>query len=145
MGMYFVVLAILLVVGGTFWYLFGRRPAPTRRPRTVDATAAYRPGGLDKLKGNDLFWGAELAQTGCETARALHGRQYTFDAAPELPLPGCDSAACTCQFRGLRERRSRIRRTHPDRREVIRFDVNRPDRRARVSRRRADKWVDHTY
>lgn len=145
MGTFLVVLAILLVIGGTLWYLNGRRRTPARRPRAPAAVTSHRPGGIDKLSGNTLFWGVELAETGCEAARRLHGNRYTFAEAPELPLPGCDSAACTCQFRGMPERRSQVRRTHPDRRAVIRFDVNRPDRRSRISRRRADKWVDHTY
>jgi hypothetical protein len=142
--MFLVVLAILLVIGATLWYLYGRRATPARRPHTPASATPHRPGGIDKLKGNRMFWGAELAETGCEAARALQGRQYPFEDVPELPLPDCDSAACTCQFRGLPDKRSQTRRTHPDRREEIRFDADKSDRRARVSRRRADKWNDHT-
>lgn len=147
MGTILTVLAILLVIGGLFWYLqSGRSTRPVRTTRrTSGPLTSSRPGGIDKLRDNDMFWGVELAQTGCEAARVFQGQQYTFKEAPELPFPGCSSAGCTCQFRGLRERRSQSRRTHPDRREVLRFDVDKPDRRARVSRRRADKWADHTY
>ncbi|MEZ5541138.1 MAG: hypothetical protein R3F42_03750 [Pseudomonadota bacterium] len=147
MGLYLIVLVLLLVLAGGAWLAYGRRPGSGRRRIAAAKQAATppRPGGIDKLKDNKQFWGVELAQTGCMAARDLQGRKFTFDEAPALPLAGCDSAACTCQFRGMPERRMRIRRTHPDRREVVRFNVNKPDRRSRISRRRADKWVDHTY
>jgi hypothetical protein len=146
MEFFLLVLAIVLVAAGTLWLTYGKRPVPNRsRKPAADRAAPPRPGGIDKLKASKLFWGVELAQTGCEAARLLQGQQYTFEAAPELPLKDCSSAACTCQFRGLRDRRAKMtRRTHPDRRELLRFEVDKPDRRARTSRRRADKWTDHT-
>ncbi len=146
MAIFLIVLAILLAVAGAVWLTYYKRPSTARNKRRLPASSTpARPGGIDKLQGNDLFWGVELTQAGCESAHILLGKQFTFDAAPELPLEGCSSAACTCQFRGLRERRSRSRRTHPDRRELLRFDVEKPDRRSRVSRRRADKWANHSY
>lgn len=146
MDIFLIVLAILLVVAGVVLLAYYKRPASARHKRRPPASSIpARPGGIDKLQGNDLFWGVELTQAGCESSHILLRKQFTFEAAPELPLEGCSSAACTCQYRGLRERRSRIRRTHPDRREELRYDTEKPNRRARVSRRRADKWADHTY
>jgi len=146
MGILLIVLAILLVIAGTFWLMYRKRPVQNRSKRAPAASGApARPGGIDKLKRSELFWGVELNQAGCEASQVILGRQFAFDLAPELPLEGCSSAACTCQFSGLRERRTRTRRTHPDRREVFRYNVEKPDRRSRVSRRRGDKWTDHTY
>jgi len=146
MGMFLIALAILLVIAGIVWLAYAKRPGPARPvTRSRGTGPSARPGGIDKLQNSDLFWGVELAQAGCEASLILLAKQFTFDNAPELPLEGCSSAACTCQFRGLRERRSGARRTHPERREVVRFDVDKPNRRARVSRRRGDKWIDHTY
>jgi hypothetical protein len=146
MGMFLIAFVILLVIAGTVWLMYGQRPGPARhKPRSRGTGPSARPGGIDKLENSDLFWGVELAQAGCEASHILLGKQFTFDNAPELPLDGCSSAACTCQFRGLRERRCGTRRTHPDRREVVRFDVDKSNRRSRVSRRRGDKWTDHTY
>ncbi len=146
MGIFLIVLAILLAVAGAVWLTYYKQPATARHKRRPPASSApARPGGIDKLQGNDLFWGVELTQAGCESAHIMLGKQFTFDAAPELPLQGCSSVACTCQFRGLKERRSRSRRSHPDRRELLRYDVEKPDRRSRASRRRADKWANHTY
>lgn len=146
MGIFLIVLAILLVIGGIAWLMYGQRPGTARRKLNSQGTREPAPpGGIDKLKSNDLFWGAELTQAGCEVSQRLLGNQYAFDKAPELPMDGCSSAACTCHFRGLKERRNRTRRTHPERREVVRFDVNQPNRRSRASRRRSDRWTNHTY
>ncbi|MGB5474891.1 MAG: hypothetical protein WBQ78_15630, partial [Gammaproteobacteria bacterium] len=122
MGIFLIVLAILLAVAGAVWLTYYKQPATARHKRRPPASSApARPGGIDKLQGNDLFWGVELTQAGCESAHIMLGKQFTFDAAPELPLQGCSSVACTCQFRGLKERRSRSRRSHPDRRELLRY------------------------
>ena len=139
----FLILLIIALVVGMIWLLRGKQQ-PNRRASPATHTTT-RPGGLDKLRKNELFWGVELGQAGCESARALLGRKYAFDEAPALPLPGCDSAMCTCQFNGLKERRGTLRRTHDDRRDEIRFDKERPERRARRNRRRGDKWDDHSY
>jgi hypothetical protein len=146
MGILLVVLAILLVIAGSTWLMYRKRPGNARqRLRSSGSATSSRPGGIDKLESSELFWGVMLAQAGCESSQVLLGKHFTFDEAPELPLHGCSSATCTCQFQGLRERRDRTRRTHADRREVVRFDVDNPNRRSRVSRRRGDKWADHTY
>ncbi len=147
MGILLVVLAILLVIAGSAWLMYRKRPGTARqRLRSSGSTTTpARPGGIDKLEGSELFWGVRLAQAGCESSQVLLGKHFTFDEAPVLPLGDCSSATCTCQFQGLRERRDRTRRTHADRREVVRFDVDNPNRRSRISRRRGDKWADHTY
>jgi hypothetical protein len=142
----FLILLIVAVLVGMIW-LWRSQQTPHRRRRLSRQTAATpaRPGGLDKLQKNEMFWGVEISQAGCESARALLGRQYTFDEAPELPLPGCESAACTCQFNGLKDHRGKPRRTREDRRNDIRFDKDRPERRSRRNRRRGEKWDDHSY
>jgi len=146
MGIFLAVLAMLLAIGGVAWLISRKRTGNARRrPRSPGSGTPTRPGGIDKLERSELFWGVALVQAGCENSHILLGKQFTFDAAPELPMAGCSSATCTCQFQGLRERRGRTRRTHADRREVVRFDADKPNRRSRVSRRRGDKWADHTY
>ena len=147
-----ILLIIIGVVAGTLWMIQSRgkrsrshtqrvrhNPSPQEKPG-----AASKPGGLEKLRSNDLFWGVEIGQAGCEAAQSLLGRQYTFSEAPELPLRDCSSAMCTCQFKGLIDRRMKYRRTNTDRRQNIRFEKDKPDRRSRKDRRRGN-WNDHTY
>jgi hypothetical protein len=150
-----IVLFIIIVVGvGVFWLM--RRQGTRVRSRRLlrgkhaahkspDQAAPSRPGGLDKLQATGMFWGVEIGQPGCEAARELLGRQYPFAEAPKLPLEGCSSAVCTCQFKGLKERRTQHRRTHDDRRNEVRFEEGKTERRSPKNRRRGDSWNDHSY
>jgi len=144
-----VLLLIVVLVVGLVWVLrrqgggnAQRLRGNARKPGNIPAT---QPGGLEKLRNNPLFWGVEMGQPGCEAAQALLGKQFTFDEAPQLPLQGCNSPNCTCQFKGLKDRRTWVRRQQDDRRQSIRFDKDRPDRRSRKDRRRGNIWVDHDY
>jgi len=148
-----ILLLIVLVIAGLIWMLRGQnsgnkgktRKLPRSKDRATGSVAAAKPGGLDKLLDNPMFWGVEMGQPGCEAARELMGQQFAFDDAPQLPLEGCDSANCTCQFKGLKNRRNWARRQQEDRRKSIRFDKDRPDRRSRKDRRRGNAWTDHDY
>jgi len=148
-----VLLIIIVLIAGVVWVLRGNK-APThhhkaaqRKTGGTDAAAAApaKPGGFDKLESNPMFWGVEIGQAGCEAAQALLGQQYTFDEAPQLPLEGCSSAMCTCQFKGLKNHRNQHRRQRGEQRQEVRFDNKNPDRRSRKDRRRGADWKDHTY
>ena len=147
-----VLLLIIVVIVGLVWALRIQGGGTSLRNRLLGrgsqgrATPATRPGGIEKLRNNPLFWGVEMGQPGCEAAQALLGQQFTFDEAPQLPLEGCTSANCTCQFKGLKDRRKLVRRQQEDRRATLRFDKDRPpDRRSRKDRRRGNVWIDHDY
>ena len=148
-----ILLVIVGIVAGLIWMVRGKQPVA--RHRTVDVQkyegldASDEPhaqlGGLEKLKNNPLFWGVEMGQPGCEAAQAILDRQFTFEEAPRLPLDGCSSAMCTCQFKGLKNRRTLHRRKLAERRVEVRFEKKKPDRRSRKNRRRSDSWNDHTH
>ena len=149
-----VLLLIIVVIVGLVWALRKQGGGASLRSRLLGrgsdaksrAALATRPGGIEKLRNNPLFWGVEMGQPGCEAAQAILGQQFTFDEAPQLPLQGCNSANCTCQFKGLKDRRKRVRRQQEDRRESLRFEKDRPpDRRSRKDRRRGNVWADHDY
>jgi hypothetical protein len=148
-----VLLVIVCLIIGVVWVL-RRDRTPTHHRKSAHRTtndadtqtdASARPGGVEKLENNPLFWGVEMSQAGCEAAQALLGRQYTFDEAPQLPLEGCSSAMCTCQFKGLKDHRSQHRRTRDEQRKEVRFETDKPDRRSRKDRRRGSKWNDRSY
>ena len=147
-----ILLVIVGIIAGLLWMVRGKQ-SPTRRRLTnlqkyesVDASEDVNAqlGGLEKLRNNSLFWGIEMGQPGCEAAQAILGKQFTFDEAPQLPLDGCSSAMCTCQFKGLKNMRAQHRRTSEERRVEVRFEKDKPDRRSHKNRRRSDKWNDHT-
>ncbi len=147
-----VLLVIICLIGGVIWLLRSNK-SPRQRRRAqraagdsdTQASTPSKPGGLEKLESNSMFWGVEIGQAGCEAAHALLGQQYTFDEAPQLPLEGCSSAMCTCQFKGLKDHRGRHRRKSGERRVEVRFDSKDADRRTRKERRRGADWKDHTY
>jgi hypothetical protein len=148
-----VLLLIIMVIAGLVWALRRQSGASQQRNRLTGqrgsrgklSAAAARPGGIEKLRDNPVFWGVEMGQPGCEASRELLGKQFTFDEVPQLPLEGCNSANCTCQFKGLKDRRSMARRQQEDRRAALRFDKERPERRSRKDRRRGNAWTDHDY
>lgn len=148
-----ILLIIAGIVAGLIWMLRGRQPvvrkhaADLQKYERLDASNDARAhlGGLEKLKNNELFWGLEMGQPGCEAAQAILDRQFTFDEAPQLPLEGCTSAMCTCQFKGLKNRRTQHRRKVAERRIEVRFEKDKPDRRSHKNRRRIDSWSAHTH
>lgn len=148
-----VLLVIIALIAGVIWVLRSKKtPAHHHKQahRKTGGTAAAvaapaKLGGLDKLENNPIFWGVEIGQAGCEVAQALLGQQYTFDEAPQLPLEGCSSAMCTCQFKGLKDHRNQHRRKKDEQRQEVRFDTDNPDRRSRKDQRRGANWKDHTY
>jgi len=149
-----ILLMIVGIIAGLLWMVRGKK-SPTRRRVTnlnkyesagAGEDANEQLGGLDKLRNNSLFWGLEMGQPGCEAAHAILGKQFTFDEAPQLPLDGCSSAMCTCQFKGLKNKRTQHRRTNSEERRVeVRFEKDKPDRRSHKNRRRSDNWNDHTH
>ncbi|MGB5261047.1 MAG: hypothetical protein WBO34_11075 [Gammaproteobacteria bacterium] len=145
MTIFLIILLSVVIVAGIYILLRGRHtPSRARRAARSAVTAQIQTGSLARLQENRFFWGAELSQPGCAESRELMGRQFPFAQAPALPLSGCTHRPCTCQFRGLQERRTSHRRLQPDRRVEVRFDKTHPDRRRNAGRRRGDRWVHHT-
>ena len=145
MAIYLTILLIIAICIGLFFLVrYRRKPARARDSAAQDdGTEKSLAGSLEKLQENSFFWGAELWQPGCTESYKMLGQQFAFGRAPEMPFEGCSRKICTCQFKGLRDRRVRARRTHSDRRDEIRFDKAHPDRRSRISRRRSDLWANH--
>lgn len=146
MAVYLVIFLIVAIIAGMVVMLVRQRtPSRARKvARQEAATNAAHRSSLAALSQNRFFWGAELFQPGCTESYKLLGKQFSFDDAPELPLPGCNRDGCNCQFKGLRDRRVGARRTNPDRRSEMRFDQSHPDRRTLISRRRSDLWAQRS-
>ena len=140
-----IVLTILLaglIVAGLYAMLrYNKLKVRDRRAPAVQRQA----GSLAQLKNNKFFYGAELSIPGCDESKQLLGKEFTFEEAPEFPVPGCNhtAATCACVFKGLRDRRAAPRRVNPDRRTEVRFDKTHPDRRTNAGRRRGDRLAHH--
>lgn len=141
-----VLVLIVAVFGGLFWLM--RKPA---KPKHVAVPSrqkqvSSRHGELDRMRESGQFWGVEIHQAGCPAAKAHAGKQYSLDEAPHLPLEGCSAPHCSCMYLGLKEHRVKQRRVGHDRREVLRFEDEKPDRRSHKDRRKTNKtWEDRDF
>ncbi len=145
-----VLLAILAILVGIFWLLRGKgvqrlgqlrhqHQQPDEEDELIGLSSKEK--ALEKLHNSRKFWGVEILQGGCKASTALAGKRFAFEEAPALPLEGCTAHNCPCQYKGLKEHRGGHRRAQEDRREGLRFDVKKPDRRALKDRRsRFDQW-----
>ncbi len=107
-----------------------------KKPRT-------KKDELDQLRKSNKFWGVEIHQPGCAAAAALTGKQFPIESAPALPVEGCGAAQCSCLYMGLKDRRVMRRRLTHERRNELRFDPEKSDRRSHKDRRKSiEKWRD---
>jgi hypothetical protein len=98
-----------------------------------------KSGELNKLRCSGSFWGVSIQPGKCTAIRPFTGRRFTFEEAPDLPLPGCKARRCSCTYIGVPERRRDERRIHNDRRDVVRLDEEHVERRSFRGRRRGHK------
>lgn len=151
MGIFIAVLVFVVIVTVAFLVLRNntggsRRQSRSKDKQQPDTKSPAKPGGLDKLENNPDFWGVQLWQAGCQSARNIMGESYPIDKVPDMPLDGCDAAMCTCMFKGLLDHRRMHRRTHEDRRSELRFEEGKSsDRRSRKDRRSGNNWNDRSY
>ena len=113
------------------WLEAGRRgeaQAPVPEARSRIAYLVFVPGQLC-----------------CAPAQAQASRHYAPGSAPALPLPGCTRRRCTCFYDKRLERRIGPRRLVEDRRQAVRYEPHRSDRRRRKGRRAEDDiWAEDT-
>ncbi len=94
---------------------------------------------LDSLFQTGRFYGVQLHKSSCKACSQLAGRVFSFNNAPKLPLDGCDSAVCNCEYLGVVDPRRTIdRRSGGDRRVDIRMSVER--RHEQDRRSQSDNW-----
>jgi len=147
MAIALTALLIFIVFVGALWILhrqrgnIGNRPIRRRASQKGPVASGTQP---DNARKESDEWVLEIESPGCEAAHALVGQKFTQEEAPKLPLRDCKSGNCTCHYRYLPEQRKYHRRMRSDRREVIRFDKEKPDQRSRKDRRRGN-WDDRSF
>jgi hypothetical protein len=124
--------AIVAIIGLAFPWS-GRK---NRQPANKKYTA------LIKLRHPGSYRGVTIRPGKCPVARRYSGKPYSFDTAPPLPLPGCNALRCSCNYHGLLEHRNQARRNPMNRRETVRFDAERPERRSGERRHGYTSWRD---
>lgn len=68
-----------------------------------------------KLTDTSSFHGVSIKTAGqaCAAAGELSGKRFLSNAAPRLPLPGCDVQECQCRFVHHKDRRNGKERRSP--------------------------------
>lgn len=111
----------------------GETGAPSRRATAGETTSSTATPLVDEFHGVVL----EIDNTPepCTAAGRLSGRVLSPKEAPQLPLSDCDAKICRCLFRHRPEMRHGERRKVEDRRDSVRFDPSKADRRSGKDRR----------
>ena len=136
LGVGLLILAGLFLIGA--WRHRRLTPRLPERPLRLPPQAQ-----LARLQQTGRFRGVRI-ESHCAASSFLAGREYAFDAAPHLPVEGCDAQLCDCGYVGLPDRRKLgTRRSGADRRESLRADWD--DRRTEYPRRKADLNSWGTY
>ena len=146
-----VVPAFLVAVG----FLFVRRQAQRRMQPVPSRSGARRPAGLPARVRNPLnctaahpdgVWQFRAGEACCKAAARLTNRCLETPQAVLLPLPSCDAASCTCRYQAKPDLRSSDRRVRMDRRDGIRMEVEKVDRRKGTDRRKGNNaWRSGSY
>lgn len=136
------MMILWLALGGLFVALLAILILATRRhrrlmPKLPDKPLRLTPHAqLLKLQQDGRYRGVRI-DSHCRASSHLAGREFPFDAAPRLPVEGCDAAVCECGYVGLGDRRNlRDRRSRNDRRDSLRMGAD--DRRSDQPRRQSD-------
>lgn len=114
-------------------------PAPKAALRSVSGAGMPVESMIKEFTGCRL----ELGENACQAAQEKVETFYLEANVPTFPLEGCGSTRCRCKYVRFADRRKTVRRITADRREVLRFDLEKPtDRRSGDSRRTEVSWMN---
>ena len=103
------------LIVGVFVLLFIVALLLWRRRKRASEQAARGPKQIDLMATTSKFHAVSIrpGPEACSAARGLEGQRFLSDAAPPIPLPGCDSRNCRCRFVHFDDRRSGDERRSP--------------------------------
>ena len=136
------LISLGLLAAGVVWFIRTRQPGSSKRKGGVRGSTDAN--SLSSMRSSGQYWGLRVevvdASSACEAVGEYRNKQLLINHAPELPLADCTSAVCRCHYVGLTERRTDDdRRVREDRREEIRFETDKGDRR-KGNRRKSARW-----
>ena len=65
---------------------------------------------LIELEQTGKYGSVVISNCGCNMSAKLSAQHFSFEHAPSLPLQGCTATKCTCEYRGVIDRRLEDRR-----------------------------------
>jgi hypothetical protein len=99
------VIVLMLIVILMIW----------RKKKLASERAANAARQIDLMATTSKFHSVSIrpGPAACSAALALEGQRFLSDAAPSIPLPGCDSGNCRCRFVHFDDRRAGEDRRSP--------------------------------
>ncbi|RLA23151.1 MAG: hypothetical protein DRQ61_04565 [Gammaproteobacteria bacterium] len=140
-----LLLGVALLVAAAL-LLRGRNEKPEKQKQSVRRTvASLTPKEqLERIRQSERFWGVAIETRedshACKAVHKVVDREFQTYDVPKLPLEECDNVNCRCRYYGLPDlRKSERRETTSDRRQSIRYEPNKDNRRIGEDRRKADE------
>jgi hypothetical protein len=99
------VIVLLLIVALMVW----------RKKKRAGERQAAGKKEVDLTATTSKFHAVSIrpGPSACRAALGLDGQRFLSDAAPSIPLPGCDSRHCRCRFVHFSDRRTGDERRSP--------------------------------
>lgn len=118
------VIVIACALGALAYFMMRKR-----KPQVPARRVSYRCVGIESPD----------PVTACSAVKALAGHRFLSGQAPQLPVPGCTAARCTCKFVHFEDRRAGSRRK--DRGQQVRSlkSLDWAERRNSRGRRKTDR------
>ena len=138
-----LVISIAIVAGLAGLWAYRRSTAAPR------SRAHGRSDDKVASKAQAEQFGVRIAaaskERACPQVRPLLGKEFLMADRPNLPLHNCPyPQQCECRYIPLMDRRKGERRSGQERRELKRFEKDRPDRRSGTDRRKTGvDWDTH--
>lgn len=137
----FAATLLTALLGITAWmYRRARQPQASAAGPLATATAVIRSIDPKRQAALSPVWELRRAPN-CQARHAVNGPRLATADTVALAVPG--KQACDCHYRPLKDLRKRERRQQLDRRDALRFDLERADRRLGDRARRRDERVWH--
>lgn len=138
---------IIALLFTAFFLIRGRNKEEKKQKTMSENIASLTPRAqLERIHQSEKFWGVAIDTRedshACKAIRKMVDKPFQTYEAPKLPLKECDNISCRCRYYGLPDLRENERRdAAPDRREQIRYEPTKTNRRSTEDRRKTqDLW-----
>ncbi len=142
-----VIIVAVVVIAAVILLVKGRKKTAESKEPVSRKIGSFTPREqLKAIHESEKFWGIAIETRedshACKAVQKITDQAYQTFEVPALPLAECDSINCRCRYYGLPDlRKSERRQTTTDRREIIRYEPSKDNRRSKEDRReRSEFW-----
>jgi hypothetical protein len=149
MSSFKVIIVAIVVLVAVILLVKGRKKTAESKEPVSSKIGSFSPREqLKAIRASEKFWGIAIETRedshACKAVRKITDQAYQTFEVPMLPLAECDSINCRCRYYGLPDlRKSERRKATVDRRESIRYEPSKDNRRSKEDRReKSELWKD---